>query len=117
MKQRFALISVFNKVEIETFAQKLVDLGFTIISSGGTATHLQKHGIEVIDTADFTGLAAMLGHRVATLHPKIHAGLLADENNPAHVKEMEELGWPFIDLVLCGLLSSRSRDQQIRLHR
>ncbi len=97
--KKLALISVYDKVGIETFTQSLVDFGFTILSSGGTAKYLKENGIPVVDTADHTGLAACLGHRVATLHPKIHGGLLADPNNPDHVKEMQDLMWEFIDLV------------------
>lgn len=100
MKQKIALISVFAKDGIDTFSKALVDMGWTILSSGGTATFLKEKGIPVTDTADVTGLKAMLSHRVATLHPKIHGGLLALDT-PEHLREMEENDIPWIDLVCC----------------
>jgi phosphoribosylaminoimidazolecarboxamide formyltransferase/IMP cyclohydrolase len=98
MKQKTALISVFEKKEIEKFAKELVDLGWKIISSGGTAKYLIENGIPVMDVADITGMPAILSHRVATLHPKIHGGLLALDI-PEHLSEMEKYGIPWIDLV------------------
>ncbi len=97
-RQRTALISVYEKKGIEDFARELADLGWKIISSGGTAKHLSDAGLPVTDVAEITGFPAMLGHRVATLHPKIHGGLLA-LNTPEHLAEMEKYGIPWIDLV------------------
>jgi phosphoribosylaminoimidazolecarboxamide formyltransferase/IMP cyclohydrolase len=92
---RNALISVYDKGNIVIFAQLLVQLGWNIISSGGTAKELQRFGIPVTDVADITGMGAVLGHRVVTLAPQIHGGLLATEDQR---EELEELGWPFIDM-------------------
>ncbi len=101
-RQKTALISVYDKTGIVDFAKSLVDLGWKIISSGGTAKHLMDAGIEVTDVAEITGMPAILSHRVVTLHPKIHGGLLALDT-PEHMVELEKYGIPFIDLVCCDL--------------
>lgn len=90
-----ALISVYNKDGIIPFAETLVNLGWDIISSGGTARVLAEAGIPVKDVADISGLPAVLGHRVVTLVPHIHGGLLATEEMRP---ELEELGYPWIDM-------------------
>jgi len=90
-----ALISVFNKDGIVPFADTLVNLGWDIVSSGGTAKVLAEAGIPAKDVADISGLPAVLGHRVVTLVPHIHGGLLATEEMRP---ELEELGYPWIDL-------------------
>jgi len=90
-----ALISVFNKDGIDTFARGLVDLGWGLISSGGTARVLNEVGLPVTDVAEISGLPAVLGHRVVTLVPQIHGGLLATEDQR---QELDELGYPWIDL-------------------
>ena len=97
-RQKVALISVYNKTGIENFAKSLVDLGWKIISSGGTAKHLLEAEIKVTDVADITGMQAILSHRVVTLHPKIHGGLLA-LNTPEHLAELEKYDIPWIDMV------------------
>src|SRR6185369_3752176 len=96
--QRTALISVYDKTGIADFAKSLVDLGWKIISSGGTAKHLTEAGIAVTDVADITGFPPILSHRVATLHPKIHGGLLALDT-PEHLAEMQKYDIPWIDLA------------------
>ena len=101
-RQKTALISVYDKTDIETFAKSLVDLGWKIISSGGTAKYLKDAEIAVTDVAEITGMPPILGHRVVTLHPKIHGGLLA-LNIPEHLAELEKYGIPWIDLVCCDL--------------
>jgi phosphoribosylaminoimidazolecarboxamide formyltransferase/IMP cyclohydrolase len=98
MKQKISLISVYNKDGITEFAKELVGLGWKVISSGGTAKHLADAGIPVTDVADITGMKAILSHRVATLHPKIHGGLLALDT-PEHLAEMEKYEIPWIDMV------------------
>jgi phosphoribosylaminoimidazolecarboxamide formyltransferase / IMP cyclohydrolase len=98
MKQKTALISVYNKEGIIDFTKSLIDLGWRIISSGGTAKHLIDEGIKVIDVADITGMPAILDHRVVTLHPKIHGGLLALDT-PEHLAELEKYEIPWIDMV------------------
>lgn len=91
-----ALISVYTKDGIEDFARDLIAMGWNIISSGGTANVLSEAGIKVTDTAKLSGRGAILGHRVVTLTPEIHGGLLADDNM---LDELAELGFPYIDLV------------------
>ncbi|MDD3599762.1 MAG: bifunctional phosphoribosylaminoimidazolecarboxamide formyltransferase/IMP cyclohydrolase, partial [Firmicutes bacterium] len=72
-----ALISVYDKEGIEEFAKALADLGFEIVSTGGTAALLRKAGVEVRDVSEVTGFPEVLDGRVKTLHPRIHAGILA----------------------------------------
>lgn len=100
---RFALLSVTDKTGIVPFAQGLINFGFQILSTGGTAKLLKEHGIPVIEASDFTGHPECLDGRVKTLHPKIHGGLLADRSNPAHIKDMENFGFSRIDVVAVNL--------------
>ena len=98
-----ALLSVYDKTGVVELAQGLHELGWDLVSSGGTATAIAAAGIPVAQTADITGFPAILGHRVVTLHPKIHGGILADRSNPEHVAEMDEYGIEGIDLVVANL--------------
>ena len=84
-----ALLSVFDKTGIVEFAEVLAAAGWDLISSGGTAKVLQDKGLTVTDVADLTGYPAMLGHRVVTLHPTVHAGILADLDDASHVADLE----------------------------
>jgi phosphoribosylaminoimidazolecarboxamide formyltransferase/IMP cyclohydrolase len=72
------------------FARNLRELGWELLSSGGTAKVLLSEGIDVTDVADVTGYPAILGHRVVTLHPAIHGGLLADVDDPTHLADLDE---------------------------
>lgn len=101
-KQKTALISVYNKEGITEFAKELVDLGWKIISSGGTAKHLSGAGVPVTDVSEVTGMSPILSHRVVTLHPKIHGGLLALDT-AEHKSELEKYQIPWIDMVCCDL--------------
>ena len=98
-----ALLSVYDKTGIVDFARNLVDLGWEIISSGGTANHLLESGLDVIEVSDFTGAQEMLDGRVKTLHPKIHGGILADRSNQEHLQELQNRGIKPIDLVVVNL--------------
>ncbi|MDD5556917.1 MAG: bifunctional phosphoribosylaminoimidazolecarboxamide formyltransferase/IMP cyclohydrolase [bacterium] len=102
-RARRALISVHSKEGIEAFARGLAGLGVEIVSTGGTAAVLRRAGIGVTEVASFTGSPEILGGRVKTLHPKIHAGILAGRDNEAHRLEMERLGWDAIDVVAVNL--------------
>ena len=102
MRQKTALISVYNKEGIVDFAKSLIALDWKIISSGGTAKYLKDAGLEVTDVEEITGMPPILSHRVVTLHPKIHGGLLALDT-PEHLAELEKYGIPWIDLVCCDL--------------
>ncbi len=94
-----ALLSVYNKDGITEFAAGLIDNSYTIYSSGGTAGAIKAAGLPVIDVADLTGFGEILDHRVVTLHPKVHAGILADTTKPEHLKTLEEMGIPLFDVV------------------
>ena len=72
-----ALISVWDKTDVDAFARGLADLGFELVSSGGTASFLEEHGLDVTRVEEVTSAPEMLGGRVKTLHPRIHAGILA----------------------------------------
>ena len=87
-----ALLSVFDKTGVVELARDLHDLGWRLVSSGGTARAIGDAGLPVTDLAELTGYPAILGHRVVTLHPVIHGGLLADLDQPEHVAELERYG-------------------------
>ena len=96
-------MSVYDKTGIVEFARELHALGWDLVSSGGTARVIAEAGIPVTDVADITGVPAILGHRVVTLHPKIHGGILADPTNAEHRADMAEYGIEPIDLVVANL--------------
>lgn len=100
---RRALISVFDKAGLVELASTLQRLSIQIISTGGTARTLQEAGIPVVDVADVTGFPEMLDGRVKTLHPKIHAGILARRGDPEHRRQLQELGVSSIELVVVNL--------------
>ncbi len=104
---KWALISVCNKTGICEFAQELVGLGWKIMASGGTAKALTEAEIHVKDVAELVGGDAILKHRVVTLSRELHAGLLADKKDPEQVAEMEKLGLPIIDMVVCDFYPLR----------
>lgn len=98
-----ALISVSDKTGIVEFAQALSQCGVTILSTGGTAKELKNAGVDVIEVSHYTGFPEMLDGRVKTLHPKIHAGILAQRDLPAHMEIMKEMSLPTIELVVVNL--------------
>ncbi len=98
-----ALISVSDKTGILEFAQSLHGLGIKLLSTGGTAKLLADAGLPVTEVADHTGFPEMLDGRVKTLHPKIHGGLLARRDLPAHVAAIAEHGIATIDLLIVNL--------------
>ncbi|HEY8525813.1 MAG TPA: bifunctional phosphoribosylaminoimidazolecarboxamide formyltransferase/IMP cyclohydrolase [Acidimicrobiales bacterium] len=98
-----ALLSVYDKSGIVDLARGLAELGCALVSSGGTAAALRGAGLEVTDTAETTGFPAILGHRVVTLHPKVHGGILADPTDPAHRADLEAHGIEPFDLVVVNL--------------
>lgn len=97
------MLSVYDKSGIAALARELHDLGVELISSGGTAAAIAEAGIPVEDVADFTGYPPMLGHRVVTLHPRIHGGILADRRDPTHLRDLENHGIDLIDIVVGNL--------------
>jgi phosphoribosylaminoimidazolecarboxamide formyltransferase/IMP cyclohydrolase len=98
-----ALLSVWDKTGLLEFAAGLCALGIEIIASGGTADALTEGGVAHLDVADVTGFPEMLGGRVKTLHPAVHAGILADRDDAAHLAALAEHGIAAIDLVVCNL--------------
>jgi len=99
----YALLSVSNKDGIVDFAEGLVRAGYTIISSGGTASVLQAEGIPVTKVSEYTGSPEILNGRVKTLHPKIHGGILAQRGNPAHDLDRKANNIGHIDIVAVNL--------------
>jgi phosphoribosylaminoimidazolecarboxamide formyltransferase/IMP cyclohydrolase len=98
-----ALLSVYDKTGIVDLARGLHDAGWRLLSSGGTAAALAADGLPVTDVADLTGLPAILGHRVVTLHPNVHGGILADLDDPTHLADLEQYGIEPIALVVVNL--------------
>lgn len=102
MKKR-AVLSVSDKAGVVEFAKELEKLGYEIVSTGGTAKAIRAAGVAVTGVSDITGFPECLDGRVKTLHPKIHAGILAMRGNPEHMKQIEELGVTPIDIVAINL--------------
>jgi phosphoribosylaminoimidazolecarboxamide formyltransferase/IMP cyclohydrolase len=100
---RCALISVFDKSGIADFAARLQAHRVDILSTGGTAEALRDAGIDVIDVSEATGSPEVLGGRVKSLHPTIHAGILARRNDPEDTEDLRKMGIKPIDLVVCNL--------------
>jgi phosphoribosylaminoimidazolecarboxamide formyltransferase/IMP cyclohydrolase len=100
---RRALVSVFDKDNIAQLGRCLTECNVQILSSGGTARLLEEQGIAVTRVADYTGFPEMLDGRVKTLHPRIHAGILAVRANPHHMAELEAEKVEPIDLVVVNL--------------
>lgn len=102
MKKR-ALLSVSDKTGIVEFAKQLADLGYELVSTGGTEAAIKKAGIPVINISEVTGFPECLDGRVKTLHPMVHAGILAIRSNPDHMEQIEKLGVNTIDIVAINL--------------
>lgn len=100
---RRALLSVYDKTGIVEFARRLVDLDVDLISTGGTATTLRDAGLPVTEVANLTGIPEVLEGRVKSLHPAIHAGLLARRTHDEDMAALEERDYKPIDLVVCNL--------------
>lgn len=107
--EKRALISVSDKTGVVEFAKELAALGYEILSTGGTARTLRENGIEVTGVSDVTGFPECLDGRVKTLHPMIHAGILAIRSNPEHMRQLKELGVKPIDLVAINCIRSVKR--------
>ncbi|MEF8730197.1 MAG: bifunctional phosphoribosylaminoimidazolecarboxamide formyltransferase/IMP cyclohydrolase [Accumulibacter sp.] len=107
MKIRQALLSLSNKNGALEFARGLVAQGVRLLSTGGTASMLRDAGLPVSEVGDYTGFPEMLDGRVKTLHPKVHAGILARRDLPEHMATLERYGMPTIDLVCVNLYPFR----------
>ena len=98
-----AILSVYDKAGLEGFARGLVELGFEIYSTGGTRRALESAGVEVHSVSELTGFPEIMGGRVKTLHPGVHAGILANRAEPSHMEALAEQGLEAIDLVAVNL--------------
>ncbi|MBA3295186.1 MAG: bifunctional phosphoribosylaminoimidazolecarboxamide formyltransferase/IMP cyclohydrolase [Geodermatophilaceae bacterium] len=104
---RRALIGVYDKSGLDQLATGLVEAGVEIVSTGGTARRLQELGIAVTPVETITGFPEALDGRVKTLHPAVHAGILADRRKPEHVAALDDLGIAAFDLVVVNLYPFR----------
>jgi phosphoribosylaminoimidazolecarboxamide formyltransferase/IMP cyclohydrolase len=103
VRVRRALLSVSDKTAVVEFARGLAELGVEILSTGGTAEAIRAAGVAVTDVAEFTGAPEILDGRVKTLHPRLHAALLAVRDDPDHAATLEAEGIEPIDLVCVNL--------------
>ena len=117
---RRALVSVYDKTGLETLATALHEAGVAIVSTGSTARTIAATGVPVTRVEELTGFPECLDGRVKTLHPKVHAGILADTRNPEHVQQLADLGVEPFDLVVVNLypftetvMSGASQDECI----
>lgn len=97
-----ALLSVYDKTDLVRFATALVEKGWDLVASGGTERALRDAGLAVVTVEQLTGMPPMLGGRVKTLHPAIHAGILARDNE-SDMKTLEEFSYAPIGMVVCNL--------------
>ena len=98
-----ALVSVYDKTGLSELATALHGAGVEIISTGSTAAHIAEAGVPVTEVEELTGFPECLDGRVKTLHPRVHAGILADRRDPEHVAQLVELGIAPFDLVVVNL--------------
>ena len=98
-----ALISVYDKAGVGEFAGGLAELGYELVASGGTAAFLEEQGLPVTRVESLTGFTEMLGHRVVTLHPAVHGGILARRDVPDDLADLAEHEIEPIDLVVVNL--------------
>lgn len=100
---RRALVSVYDKDRLLEIGTALRDAGVEILSTGSTAANLASAGIEVTEVSAYTGFPEIMGGRVKTLHPRVHSGILADQNNPDHMAAIADLDIKPFDLVIINL--------------
>ena len=114
-----ALISVFDKNNLEPIIEKLNKLNVQIYSTGGTKEFIEKLGVKVISVEEITDYPSILGGRVKTLHPKVFGGILARRDNPSDKEQLSQYKIPEIDLVIVDLypfentVASRAEEQDI----
>ena len=104
---RRALISVYDKSGLEALARGLHDAGVELVSTGGSAKAIADLGLPVTRVEELTGFPECLEGRVKTLHPRVHAGLLADTRKPEHLAQLDELGIAAFELVAVNLYPFR----------
>jgi len=95
-----AILSCYDKTGLVEFARFLREYGVELVSTSGTMNVLSEAGVEAINIGDFTGVPEMLSGRVKSLHPRVHAGLLAIRDSKLHVEQMQAYEFPWIDLVV-----------------
>mgnify|MGYP003340620398 FL=1 len=100
---RRALISVYDKTRLVEIGKALQESGVEILSTGSTCKTLKENGVKVTEVSEYTGFPEIMGGRVKTLHPRIHSGILADQNNPEHLAKIAELDIAPFDLVIINL--------------
>ena len=100
---RRALVSVYDKDRLIEIGKALSSAGIEILSTGSTAKNLADAGIAVTEVSSYTGFPEIMGGRVKTLHPRVHSGILADQNNPEHLAAIAELDIKPFDLVIINL--------------
>ena len=100
---RRALVSVYDKDRLLEIGNALSGAGIEILSTGSTAKTLQAAGIAVTEVSAYTGFPEIMGGRVKTLHPRVHSGILADQNNPEHLAAIKDLDIEPFDLVIINL--------------
>jgi phosphoribosylaminoimidazolecarboxamide formyltransferase / IMP cyclohydrolase len=98
-----ALLSAYDKTGLSSFARGLAGLGWDLVASGGTAAHLEGEGLTVTRVEELTGFGEMLGHRVVTLHPAVHGGILARRDVLSDLDELTDGGYVLFDLVYVNL--------------
>jgi phosphoribosylaminoimidazolecarboxamide formyltransferase/IMP cyclohydrolase len=103
-----ALISVYDKTGLDVFARGLSDLGIEVVASGGTAAYIAELGVDVVPVEEITDVPELLGGRVKTLHPRIHAGILARRGQEADLDQLREQGIGTFDLVCVNLYPFQS---------
>src|SRR6185437_15490847 len=97
------LVSVYDKTGLDELGKALAQAGVEVVSTGSTAARLRDAGVAVTPVEQLTGFPECLDGRVKTLHPKVHAGILADLRLPAHAQQLEELGVAPFELVVVNL--------------
>jgi len=111
-KIRRAIISCHDKTGIVELAQLLEAYGVEIISTSGTLALLTEAGVSAVSIADFTGIPELMGGRVKSLHPKVHAGLLGIRDSKLHIEQMQAYEFPWIDMVVANLQPVREMMDQ-----
>ncbi len=117
IKIKRALVSVYDKSGVDELARTLKDCGAEILSTGGTARHLEACGIPIRSVDEFTGHPEIMDGRVKTLHPRVHAALLARRDRKEHLAQCAELGIEMIDMVVVNLypFESTVADEKVTL--
>ena len=103
LKNKFALISVYNKNGLKSLCENLIKYNYKFISTGSTAKKIKSYGFECLEISKLTKFKEILNGRVKTLNPKIYGSILFNRENNEHLKEFKKLNFPKIDLVIVNL--------------